>query len=264
MRAQMERANGVTAQVVGEGRSIVFLHSLLADRSSLDPVIPRLSGEFRLVMLDLPGFGDSERGEASLSELADRLVVAIRELCPGPSPILFGNGYGSFLALAAALRDPTIASALCLAGCGASFGDEGRKAFTFMRTRAREAGLEAIADVAMRRLFPAHMAERAPELVQLRRERFVATDIDVFCDACGILASLDLRDAAKELQVPLLACAGEFDQATPPAMAEELAALAPQGTFELIPNCAHVPTLQAPEAVEALLRRTADRSHKRY
>lgn len=248
-------AAGMSAHVTGQGPSIVFLHSLLADRGSLEPMVPLLENDFRLVLFDLPGFGMSERCEAELEVLSDRIGAAVQALCPNEKPVLFGNGYGSFLALSTALRHPSIFRALCLAGCGATFNDEGRKAFLFMAARTREAGLAAIADVAMRRLFPPQLAQNARDIVDERRASFLKTDNDVFCGACMLLATLDLRQASRSLTIPLIACAGALDEATPPVMAEELASLTPRGRFELIEDCAHVPTLQAPTGVEALLRR---------
>jgi 3-oxoadipate enol-lactonase len=40
---------------------------------------------------------------------------------------------------------------------------------------------------------------------------------------------------------------GEHDEATPPPMSHELAALLPNARLQIIPGCAHVPQLQAPE-----------------
>lgn len=248
------RAGGLSTHVTGTGPSIVFLHSLLSDRASLEPMVPLLAGDFRLVLPDLPGFGGAPAVPGGLEGQADRIAEAVRAFCPGEAPLLFGNGYGSFLALATALRHPKAVRGLFLAGCGAAFSEEGRGAFRFMAAKAGEAGLEAIADTAMRRLFPPQMADKVPDQVAERRAAFVATDPDVFAAACGILATLDLRAAARGLAVPLFACAGALDEATPPVMAQELAGLVPQGAYALIADCAHVPTLQAPREVERLLR----------
>ncbi|MFG1280571.1 alpha/beta fold hydrolase [Xanthobacter autotrophicus] len=254
MLSANSRAGGLTAHVTGTGPSIVFLHSLLSDRGSLEPMVALLADDFRLVLLDLPGFGGSPRCPGGLDGLADRIADAVRAFCPGETPLLFGNGYGSFVALATALRHPETVGSLFLAGCGAAFTEEGRGAFRFMASKAEEAGLQAIADTAMRRLFPDHMAGAVPEILAERRAAFIATDPEVFKEACGLLATLDLRAAAQDLAVPLFTCAGAYDEATPPAMAEALAALAPDGTFQLIEDCAHAPTLQAPRVVARLLR----------
>ena len=80
-----------------------------------------------------------------------------------------------------------------------------------------------------------------------RREAFLRTDPEVFRAACDALASLDLRDEVAKVKVPVLVLVGEQDEATPPAMSHELAAVLPDARLKIIPGCAHVPQLQAPE-----------------
>jgi 3-oxoadipate enol-lactonase len=182
------------------------------------------------------------------------LADAVRALCPNEHPVLVGNGFGSFLALAIGITEPKLASHIILAGCGAAFSDQGREAFRIMARKTEESGLEAIADIAMRRLYPPAMAAENPDAVAIRRERFLMTDSNVFRQACGMLAGLDLRDQVKALSVPVLASVGEWDEATPPAMAQELAGLVPNGRFELVSECAHVPPLQAPDKFCDMIR----------
>jgi 3-oxoadipate enol-lactonase len=244
----------VAAQISGHGPSLVLLHSLLADRTSFDAVVPQLAKSFRVVALDLPGFGKSDAIDGDLNVWGGHLTEAVRALCPNEHPVLVGNGFGSFLALAIGVAEPNLASHIVLAGCGAAFSDQGREAFRIMARKTEEAGLEAIADIAMRRLYPPAMAAENPDAVAIRRERFLRTDPNVFRQACGMLAGLDLRDQVKGLSIPVLASVGELDEATPPAMAQELAALVPNGRFELISECAHVPPLQAPEKFCAMIQ----------
>ncbi len=47
--------------------------------------------------------------------------------------------------------------------------------------------------------------------------------------------------------MPVLVVVGEHDEATPPPMSRELAALLPDARLKIIAGCAHVPQLQAPD-----------------
>jgi 3-oxoadipate enol-lactonase len=47
--------------------------------------------------------------------------------------------------------------------------------------------------------------------------------------------------------MPVLVLVGEHDEATPPPMSHELAALLPNARLKVLAGCAHVPQLQAPE-----------------
>lgn len=237
----------VAARVAGQGAPIVLFHSLLADDSSFDRIAPALAATHRVVILSLPGFGASERAEGGLDAVADRIAAALAAMELGQPPVFIGNGYGGFVALNVAIRHPGIAQRLVLADCGAAFSEPGRAAFRGMSAMAREKGLASISDVAMRRLFaPAYQAEH-PELIEERRARFVAVDAETFHAACAALATLDLRDRLAEVRVPALVLVGEHDEATPPAMAHELAAGLPNAALTILPGCAHVPQLQEPE-----------------
>jgi 3-oxoadipate enol-lactonase len=146
-----------------------------------------------------------------------------------------------------AIRHPGIATKLVLADCGAAFSEPGRQAFRNMAAAAGAKGLSAITDVAMKRLFAENFQEQHPDLMRDRREAFLRTDPDVFRAACDALAMLDLRPEIAKVKVPVLVLVGEHDEATPPPMSHELAALLPQAHLEIISGCAHVPQLQAPD-----------------
>ena len=232
----------VAASVTGEGPPVWVFHSLLADAGSCTPLAAALSESRRVTVPDLPGFGGSAPVEAGLEPVADRLAAAIRE-AGGPVAVI-GNGYGSFVALTLALRHPALVSRLVLAGTGAAFDEPGRAAFRGMAAAAGNKGLGAIADTAMRRLFSPAFQQANPALTAERRERFLATDPVMFTAACNALASLDMRDAVRGLHIPVLVLVGELDEATPPAMARQLAELLPDAAFAELPGLAHVPQLQ--------------------
>ena len=94
-----------------------------------------------------------------------------------------------------------------------------------MAAASRAKGLSAITDVAMRRLFAPEFQERHPDLMRDRREAFLRSDPEVIQAACLALAALDLRPELGKVRVPVLVLVGEHDEATPPPMSRELAAL---------------------------------------
>lgn len=232
----------------GAGPPLWLLHSLLADAGSCIPLAEAMAATHRVAVPDLPGFGGS--AAATLEASADRLADAM----PAEPIALFGNGYGSFVALLVALRHPARIAKLVLAGTGAAFSEPGRAAFRAMAAATSAKGLEAIADTAMRRLFAPSFQAAHPALLAERRERFLATDPKIFVAACESLAALDLRASVATLQIPTLILVGAQDEATPPPMARELAALLPNAHLIELDDCAHVPQLQAPDRVVEAMR----------
>jgi 3-oxoadipate enol-lactonase len=237
----------VNAAQSGKGPPLFLFHSLLSDRASFDAIVPSLSRSFRVIVPELPGFGGSQVVTGGLAAVADRMAQMVRDAAAGDDAIVLGNGYGGFVALQMAIRHTDIATKLILADCGAAFSEAGREAFRNMAAASSAKGLAAITDVAMRRLFAPEFQAHHPDLMRDRREAFLRTDPDVFRAACDALAKLDLRGEVAKVKVPVLVLVGEHDEATPPPMSHELAALLPRAQLKVIPGCAHVPQLQAPQ-----------------
>jgi len=232
----------------GSGQAIVLFHSLLADQSSWDLITPTLIKTHQVIQLSLPGFDDSDFVGGSLDAISDQIAHVIQSLKLAHAPIFLGNGYGGFVALNTALRHPQIPAKLVLADCGACFSEPGRAAFRGMSENAKNKGLTAIADVAMRRLFAPEYQVQHPQLIADRKERFLNIHMDTFQGACEALSTMDLRPQVANLQIPSLVVVGEFDEATPVPMSEELAKLLPNAQLKILPGLAHVPQLQDPQA----------------
>ena len=248
----------LSARAAGNGTPIVLFHSLLADQSSFDPIARLLAGSHWVIVLNLPGFGQSESVGSSLDAIADHIAAGIVAMRLPQKPILLGNGYGGFIALLVAIRHPGLAARLVLADCGAAFSEPGRAAFRGMSAAAKEKGLGAIADVAMRRLFSPEFQQHNPALIDDRKKRFLAVDPQTFHGACDALATLDLRDQLQSVTLPVLVLVGEQDEATPPPMSHELCAGLLNASLVVLAGCAHVPQLQAPEVFMAAIRKFID------
>ncbi|MFC3027423.1 MULTISPECIES: alpha/beta fold hydrolase [Roseomonadaceae] len=70
----------------------------------------------------------------------------------------------------------------------------------------------------------------------------------------AILARPDSRPDLPGLRVPTLVAVGEADLLTPPDLAAEMAALIPGAVLRILPGCAHLPPMEDPATVTALLR----------
>ncbi|MEO6959894.1 MAG: alpha/beta hydrolase [Burkholderiaceae bacterium] len=244
----------VSALTLGAGPAIVLLHSLLADYSSFNLIAGPLSKTHKVVLLNLPGFGSSDKVNDGLEAVADRIAGAINELKFEQAPILLGNGYGGFIATVLAIRHPGIAARLVLTGCGAAFSEPGRAAFRQMSSTAKTKGLAAIADTAMRRLFSPEFQAMHPSLIVERKSQFLTIDLQTFCNACNALAELDLRSQLSALHIPIMVLTGEQDEATPAAMAREFVSGLPNASLHTLMGCAHVPQLQAPDLFLATIK----------
>jgi 3-oxoadipate enol-lactonase len=232
----------------GAGKPIVLLHSLLADRAIFDKIVPMLARQRRVIVPDLPGFGGSSSAGATIEGIADRISGLFDALDLGTTADVLGNGFGGFIASALAIRHGVEFDRLVLADTGVGFTPEGKQSFFAMAERVRQSGMEAIVDVALKRLFPEDFIAANPAIMAERRAALVKTNPEYFAEACLALAALDLTPHIGAIRNPTLVVVGELDAATPPDMARALAKALSGAALIEMPGCGHAPMAQAPEA----------------
>lgn len=97
---------------------VVCVHGFLSSRRVWDRVLPRLSATRRVICPDLPGFGESEKPDpARYSYAVDSLAESLLDVASavGASRFdLIGHGLGGGVALALAVRHPSVVQRLVL------------------------------------------------------------------------------------------------------------------------------------------------------
>ena len=245
----------LTAERTGQGRDLVLLHSLLADRHAFDSVLPALAEKHRVTLINLPGFDGSLPTPLALM---DAYIAAIedgyQEFGIGGDSILIGNGFGGTVALAFALAHPDRVAKLVLSDAAAAFPPEGRAAFAAMAGKVAEAGLGSIAEIAAKRVFsPAYLAAH-PEAIEQRKAVLMQIDAKAFQAACKILQEVDLEPLLHRMKVPTLVVCGELDQATPPPLNKAIASKVKGATYVELPGCGHCPPLEQPQQFLAAIK----------
>lgn len=232
-------------------RDLVLLHSLLTDRSAFDPVKEALAKDFRLHVPDLPGYGGSaSRGEATIDAYADRVAPGIPQ-----GAALLGNGFGGFVAVAVAIRHGAKLGALIAAPALAAFPPPAREPFRIMAGKVREAGMAAVLDAAINRMFPPAFIAAHPDIVAERKRALAQADPQAFARACLALSQLDFGDALKSIRCKTLVMAGELDQTTPAALARELGGRIAGAQFQQLKGCGHCPQIESPELFVSTVRK---------
>jgi 3-oxoadipate enol-lactonase len=247
---ELTAGHGVlTAARVGEGRDLVILHSLLADRHAFDPVLPMLTANHRVTLINLPGFHGSQPTPLALM---DAYVAAIEdgfdEFKIAKDAVLIGNGFGGTVALAFGLAHPERISKLVLSDVAACFPPEGRQAFAVMAQKVAEGGLGSVAEIAAKRVHSPAYLKAHPEAIEARKDVLLGIDPTAFIAACQILQETDLVPLLHHLRVPTLVVCGELDQATPPPLNKQIAEKVAGAQYVELPGCGHCPPLEQPDA----------------
>src|SRR4249919_728590 len=82
----------------GNGRDLVLLHSLLAERSAFDRVVPLFARKRRVRLVSLPGYGASSPAGPGVEDYADRIAGLFDALKLPRETDVLGNGFGGFIA----------------------------------------------------------------------------------------------------------------------------------------------------------------------
>jgi pimeloyl-ACP methyl ester carboxylesterase len=106
MEAAVSSATGLAYDDEGEGTPVVFLHGLTFDRRTWRPVVERLDGPVRTIIVDLPAHGDSGGVPAPLEDLAAQLHQQIAALGV-ERPVLVGHSMSGGLACLYGATYPT-------------------------------------------------------------------------------------------------------------------------------------------------------------
>lgn len=232
-----------------DGPLVAFANSLGTDLRLWDALLPLLPG-IRALRFDKRGHGLSDLGGAcTIADLADDAAALVESVSPGPV-VFVGLSIGGMIAQDLAARRPDLVRALVLSNSAARMGSPDLWAARIAAVRA--GGVAGIAgQVADRWFSPGFRAspEAAPWVNMLAR-----TAPDGYIAACAALAAADLAAQTATLRLPALVIAGDMDGASPPDLVGATAALIPGAAFHVIPGTGHLPCVENPAAVAALLR----------
>jgi pimeloyl-ACP methyl ester carboxylesterase len=118
--ADVEGVGRVHYQERGSGRALVLIHGNNSSAYSWTDVFDQLAREFRVVALDLKGFGFTAKPEGDYRvETQAALVVRLLDELKIERAVLCGSSMGGAVALAAAINYPQRVDALILVGSSA-------------------------------------------------------------------------------------------------------------------------------------------------
>ena len=101
-------AGRISTAQAGAGPTVIAIHGLGASKASFLPTLEALADDFRVVAMDLPGFGDSDKplGAAYHAPFFASAVVALLDALGEDRAHLIGNSLGGRVALEVGLRHP--------------------------------------------------------------------------------------------------------------------------------------------------------------
>jgi triacylglycerol lipase len=242
----------------GSGEPLVLLHGLGASRSTFDMVASRLVRRYRVLIPDLPGFGESglapdgDYGIDAQVAWVERFVTRLGL----ESFHLGGNSMGGWIAAAYAAKYPQKVQSLWLL---AAAGTEEMLETEAVKVRRQEGRYLLLSrsiaefDQVMERIF--YRAPPLPLALRWAGARLSASKFDLHSQIFDQLLDRGedyrLEPHLPRITAPTLLVWGAHDSVVPLSVMDRFAALVPRAKPVVMEEVGHVPQMEAPMRVVA-------------
>ncbi|MGB9687891.1 alpha/beta fold hydrolase [Thermogutta sp.] len=242
----------------GSGLPVLLIHGFPLDRTMWKAQWEGLSNEFRVIVPDLRGFGESQviPGVATMEMMADDLAGLCDHLGLTGKIVLGGLSMGGYVAFAFArkYRDRLAGLILCdtRARPDTPEAKENRRR---VAERVRREGPGFIADEMIPRLCCEATFRNHPEVIDAIRQMMLSAPPEgVAAAALGMAERPDSTDLLATLSCPTLVLVGEFDAISPPEEMQAMAQAIPQSQLVVIPDAGHLAPMEQPDRVTQAIR----------
>jgi pimeloyl-ACP methyl ester carboxylesterase len=244
----------------GSGTPVVLVHAGIADSRMWEPQWRAFADDYRLVRLDLPGFG---RTPIEVPQRHARDVLALVEELELGDLVLVGCSMGGRVCLELAVARPDLVRALVLVDSGLPGGppSDAIRAYADAEDEAVSRGdLDAAVEENLRMwvdgpgrapddVDPAvrgAVAEMVRRSLELHVPRWEEVDEELLVP--------DVADRLGEVRAPTLVVVGDEDVDHMQAIARRLASEIPRARLLTIAGAAHFPSLEQPAVFDEALR----------
>jgi len=208
--------NGVKTyyEVSGEGYPLVLVHANPFDRRLWMYQVAHFSTFFKVINIDLRGYGYSAKPAKSttMTELGEDVVGVCRQ--EGATEAVFGEiSAGGAMGLQLGLDDPAVFNALIVVGCSSQPGDRYQARIDgYMNEGVPRYHIQHLTSLVSKE-FP--QTKLGKYLLSLHTEMDARLSAPAIAEIFRALQDRDFTVRLPELKMPVLIMNGEFDNALP-------------------------------------------------
>lgn len=236
----------------GRGRPVLFLNVLGMDLRIWDPVLAHLPGAPAL-RHDARGHGLSAPAPAPGMSPYVADALALIDHFGLERPVVCGASAGGLVALGVAGARPHRIGGLVLCNTAAKIGTA--ESWNARIASVAAGGIEAIADTAIGNWFSDGFRNGRPSDLAGWRTMLTRCPVEGYLGLCAAIRDTDFTRLARDLSLPVEVIGGSVDGSTPPAVVEALAGLIPGARLTMIEGVGHLPGIERPDAVAAVIER---------
>ncbi|WP_040226962.1 alpha/beta fold hydrolase [Bhargavaea cecembensis] len=246
--------NHVTVRGTGE-RTIVFAHGLGCDQTVWERVAPAFEGDFRTVLFDYVGAGQSDKSAYSGGRYGSlggyaKDVVEIADALGLRDAVFVGHSVSGMIGALASLERPNAFSKLVMIGPSPRYLNAPGYPGGFEREDVEELlGMMEMNYLEWAKyMAPVSMQNTdRPALTEELQERFMANDPAIMRQFAEVTFLSDERDILEEIQVPTLILQAREDVVAPVAVGEYIHSHIKGSEFRLIEANGHNPHISSPQ-----------------
>ncbi|QMT60363.1 alpha/beta fold hydrolase [Legionella sp. PC997] len=233
---------------VGEGKPIVLIHAFPTDQRLWQAQQEGLKERFRVITLDLWGFGESSSVDGNaipMTEYADE-VKQLLDYLKIDKAIIAGESMGGYIALAFLDKYPHKTLGLVLSNTQAVADSPETKV-------TREKTALDVLENGMENLIEGFMIKALASNVSWELKTYLRhiLSLQKSTAAASALRGMALRDNTSSVlaatRVPILIITGEMDKVIPPQQSIDMHSLAKNSQLIVLPNTGHLSNLEQPQ-----------------
>jgi 3-oxoadipate enol-lactonase len=247
---------------LGKGEAILLIHGQPFNRRMWDDQKKILAGNYRLIIPDLRGYGETGLGEGMI--LLDELALDLLHLLDHldiKNAIIISLSMGGQIALEMYTWAPGLFKAIVLADTDARAETEaGYQNRIDLSKRILADGMEKFTNEKIGHFMCANTFTHKPEVVS-RVEKMMKTAPAAGSSAVqrGRAERRDYTFLLGKIDFPALIVVGDQDEFTPLASSEYMHQRIKGSALSVIPDCGHISNMEQPELFnEVLLRFLSD------
>ncbi|HWP59280.1 MAG TPA: alpha/beta hydrolase [Candidatus Acidoferrales bacterium] len=245
-------ANGIKIyyEVSGEGLPFVLVHANPFDHNLWMYQIAHFSTYFKVIAMDLRGYGRSDKPVTpfSLRDMADDVIGVCRD--QGVEQAIFaGCSVGSGIAMLIGLDRPEMCKALILVGGGSGGGrDREKRIRGYTEIGVEKYHLEHLRDLVTREFWQSRLGSYVLGTFTERDPWLVGESIAQIFRA---RAETDMTERLSSMKVPTLVINGEHDGSLPGG--RRTAQLIPGAIHKILPRTGHACCIEDPAGFDAMV-----------
>jgi 3-oxoadipate enol-lactonase len=242
----------------GKGEVILLIHGQPFNRSMWDDQKELLAENFRVIIPDLRGYGESgvTEGIVLLDDLALDLLHLLDHIGVKRA-VVIGLSMGGQIALEIYRLAPALFRAIVLADTDARAEDEqGYQNRITLANRILADGMEIFAQERITHFICDNTFSNKPDVAAKLKKMIVTTS------AAGSAAVQrgraereDYTPLLEKMDLPALIIVGDQDKFTPISSSEYMSQRIKNSTLAVIENCGHISNMEQPEAFNRVLEK---------